>query len=306
MKSIKEVKTVVKALRKEFSSLAKPAAELSHSETIDLLARATGYPTWEAMRAKLYEIEGGSGSEPTGQPARDVALAARIGYLPDWTPSTPEALPSYQLRGLVVSLNRDPGDERTAEYMRVELSEVNEDGEALEECQYSTGCIIDPRDKRKAALKTRAEFVKAVAEAVAPYLSKDFGLRAMGKALHNLGSGDFDAFRAEVEATGALPWQDEVELGESGKLETIDGRSIIGTFENMAGHSLLNSVSRNPNGTLEVEFEGETVVWWDSGVTVHQRGERMFVTSDYETVPESRLKLVPGDQAPPSQLTRRY
>lgn len=62
-----------------------------------------------------------------------------------------------------------------------------------------------------------------------------------------------------------------------GKLETLDGREIIGTFENMPGHSKLDSVTRKPDGTFEVEFEGETVVWWDSSVTVHERGVRMFL-----------------------------
>lgn len=79
-----------------------------------------------------------------------------------------------------------------------------------------------------------------------------------------------------------------------GRLVTLDGRPIAGTYEVMHGMAGITTAKRNPNGTLSFDYEGGTDVYWNGQKTVRSSlGETVFVDEDGQVVNESQVKLVP-------------
>ncbi|MCL4722887.1 MAG: hypothetical protein KJZ90_01230, partial [Rhodocyclaceae bacterium] len=89
---------------------------------------------------------------------------------------------------------------------------------------------------------------------------------------------------------------DKVAPGESGKLITKGGEEVTGTYETMPGAAGINLATRNSDGTLDIEYAGETDIWWNDQKTVKVNGERQFVTASGKIVPESEVILVPRNK----------
>lgn len=88
---------------------------------------------------------------------------------------------------------------------------------------------------------------------------------------------------------------DEVPVGEEGRLVTLDGEEIIGTLERVPGTANIGSASRNSDGSINIEHGGETDIDWNEQKTVKINGERLFVTASGDTVTESQVKVVADD-----------
>lgn len=88
---------------------------------------------------------------------------------------------------------------------------------------------------------------------------------------------------------------DEVPVGEEGRLVTLDGEEIIGTLERVPGTANIGSASRNDDGSINIEHGGETDIDWNEQKTVKINGERLFVTASGDTVTESQVKVVADD-----------
>lgn len=92
--------------------------------------------------------------------------------------------------------------------------------------------------------------------------------------------------------------QDQVPRGQFGRLATLDGRAITGTLERVYGNALLSGATRNPDGSLEFDYEGETKIWWDGQLSVREGGQLVFLDENCNEVPESEVLLVPEDWEP--------
>lgn len=76
-------------------------------------------------------------------------------------------------------------------------------------------------------------------------------------------------------------------------LRAPNGLLIEGTAEWTPGTALLSDVTRQSDGTLDYDYEGETKMFWDGQITERNRhGETIFVDSDGNEWPESALHLV--------------
>jgi hypothetical protein len=76
------------------------------------------------------------------------------------------------------------------------------------------------------------------------------------------------------------------------KLKAPTGDYIIGTFECVQGVARINKVKRSADGTLDVEYEGTTELWWDTQVTQysqHDITQRLFVDAAGLIWAENRL-----------------
>lgn len=67
------------------------------------------------------------------------------------------------------------------------------------------------------------------------------------------------------------------------------GAPIVGTLENIPGmaHAW---VTRNADGTANVEFLGETDLYWNDQVTDEIDGETVFVDENEKTCVESEIE----------------
>lgn len=88
------------------------------------------------------------------------------------------------------------------------------------------------------------------------------------------------------------PDNDEIPVGETGSLVTLDGEEIIGTYEKVWGVAGVISATRKPDGSLDLENDGETCVIWDTQETEKADGEILFVTASDFCVKQSEVKLV--------------
>lgn len=72
------------------------------------------------------------------------------------------------------------------------------------------------------------------------------------------------------------------------------GVAIIGTAEVISGTARIDagSVIRNPDGTFDFDYAGNTDIDFDSRETVEENGERMFVDDAGYSWPESSLVLM--------------
>ncbi len=77
-----------------------------------------------------------------------------------------------------------------------------------------------------------------------------------------------------------------------------NGYDIIGTDELVPGTALIvdGTYERGKDGILDFEWDGETKMFWDGQRTVEDaNGERLFVDTEGELWPESKVQLVPCD-----------
>ncbi|MGF6604015.1 hypothetical protein P3T23_008770 [Paraburkholderia sp. GAS448] len=89
---------------------------------------------------------------------------------------------------------------------------------------------------------------------------------------------------------------DKVTVGTPGRLVTLDGRPISGTYEVMHGKSGISTATRIPDGSLRFDYDGRTQVYWDGQKTVRSSlDEIVFLDEDGESVHESQVKLVSVD-----------
>lgn len=59
------------------------------------------------------------------------------------------------------------------------------------------------------------------------------------------------------------------------------GKEIIGSFEKVTGVAL-GSVTRKDRYTdVEIEYDGETKIWWDEQRQVYEDGEKLWVDEDH-------------------------
>lgn len=71
------------------------------------------------------------------------------------------------------------------------------------------------------------------------------------------------------------------------------GSPIVSTIETCYGEAdiAMGSWSRRENGTLDFDYGGSTNFWWDTQRSVTYRKERLFMDSNGEIWPESKLRL---------------
>lgn len=67
------------------------------------------------------------------------------------------------------------------------------------------------------------------------------------------------------------------------------GVPIQGTIERLSGVAIVNGAERNEDGTLELDYSGDTDIWWDEQKTARHNDERMFVDEDGTTWLESQV-----------------
>ena len=67
---------------------------------------------------------------------------------------------------------------------------------------------------------------------------------------------------------------------------------ITGTLEVLSGVANIAGGARNPDGTLELHWEGGTTIYWDEQRTqLDATGIRLYVDEDGETVNEANVIL---------------
>ena len=76
-----------------------------------------------------------------------------------------------------------------------------------------------------------------------------------------------------------------------GQLYAPNGKRIIASKDWVPGNALIASATRNPDGTLEIEWAGETRICWDGQYTEERRNQRVFVDEDGNEWLEKRLHL---------------
>ena len=67
------------------------------------------------------------------------------------------------------------------------------------------------------------------------------------------------------------------------------GARIIGTSETVPGCALVQEVRLMDDGSLDVEYEGETEVFWDGQMNDRRDGERVWQDDNGKTWRESEL-----------------
>jgi len=91
-----------------------------------------------------------------------------------------------------------------------------------------------------------------------------------------------------------LGQHDQVAIGVPGRLVTLDGRIIAGSYEVVHGMSGITTATRMPDGSLDFEYAGGTTVYWDGQMTVQSSlDETVFVDEAGDLFHESQVKLVP-------------
>ncbi len=81
------------------------------------------------------------------------------------------------------------------------------------------------------------------------------------------------------------------------KLKTKTGKDVVGTLEILQGCAMIESAERLENGSLELVYDGNTDIWWDTQKTQREDedsavpGDRMFVDDEGALYPESEIVL---------------
>lgn len=69
------------------------------------------------------------------------------------------------------------------------------------------------------------------------------------------------------------------------------GTLIVGTLETVKGCAGIDSATRNDDGTFELEWSGDTEIWWDDQTTDTKKGARLFVDEEGSIWKETELAL---------------
>jgi hypothetical protein len=70
---------------------------------------------------------------------------------------------------------------------------------------------------------------------------------------------------------------------------------IIGTSESLLATAYVSDFSRNDDGTITFEYDGESKLHWDTQETLKKDGKLLFVTETYREVTEDEIELVEDD-----------
>lgn len=82
-------------------------------------------------------------------------------------------------------------------------------------------------------------------------------------------------------------------------LYTPNGKRIVAAKDWIPGNALILSATRNPDGTFEIEWEGETKICWNGQYTERLGGQRIFLDDDANEWRENELSL--GSEPPVAQ-----
>ena len=80
-------------------------------------------------------------------------------------------------------------------------------------------------------------------------------------------------------------------MTKMGKLYAPDGALIVGTLELVTGSAGIIGATRQPDGSLDLEYEGGTEMFGDDSKTVERKGQRVFLDEDGSEWLESELLL---------------
>lgn len=81
--------------------------------------------------------------------------------------------------------------------------------------------------------------------------------------------------------------------GNRGEAYASDFTPLLGTWERVYGHAVLTSVKRDESDSLELDYEGSTEIDYNTQVTIHKNGERMWLSESMEEVAEPYVILMP-------------
>jgi hypothetical protein len=85
-----------------------------------------------------------------------------------------------------------------------------------------------------------------------------------------------------------------------------NGKRIVAAKDWIPGNALILGATRNPDGSLEVEWEGTTTMCWDGQYTERIGGQRIFLDEDANEWRENQLTLgsepKPVESAPAPDL----
>lgn len=162
------------------------------------------------------------------------------------------------------------------------------------------------------SIKDAKQAAKVLREYLNTYSVK---VPSQSETLHLLaqmhGCKNWQTFKAKIESqklpeelmpTPKYPIRDTVPRGSYGSLVTVAGRiQIQGTLERVSGLAYVMGASRKPDGELDLEYEGETKIWWDEQRTVREKGQMIFVDHEGNEYLESEVMLVEeGSEASPA------
>ncbi len=91
--------------------------------------------------------------------------------------------------------------------------------------------------------------------------------------------------------TAALAATAEKEPSIPSWLHAPNGKRIVASSDLVPGNAFIASATRNPDGTFEIEWEGETKMCWDGQYTETHRGQRVFIDEDGNQWLEKKLAL---------------
>lgn len=71
---------------------------------------------------------------------------------------------------------------------------------------------------------------------------------------------------------------------------------IIGTADKLLATAMIVAWNgRNPDGSLDFDYEGESRIHWDAQEAVTRDDKTVYVTEDWKEVPEDEIELVEDD-----------
>ena len=68
--------------------------------------------------------------------------------------------------------------------------------------------------------------------------------------------------------------------------------TIVSTLERLYGACAFSAATRQADGTLDLDYDGYTEIYWDSQHTVHRGGQRVFIDAEGEELLESEVELI--------------
>lgn len=94
-----------------------------------------------------------------------------------------------------------------------------------------------------------------------------------------------------MNKTTTAPAPDQIE----GHYIAPNGKLIVGTLETCPGCALITSISRAVDGSITLDYVGETKMYWDDQRTIERDGQTIFLDSDGHEWPESQLTFKRGE-----------
>ena len=79
------------------------------------------------------------------------------------------------------------------------------------------------------------------------------------------------------------------------------GAQIRGTYERLHGvaEAVEDGWQRNADGSIEVDHEGDTEIFWDDSITEEEEGKLLYLDGNGETITTDDIALV--EQLPASR-----